>query len=68
MASVEGWFAWLMGGVAELFSGSWVASGGVLGGLGEVLGVMLAPKMEAKSGKYKKNVWLQEASGSRMVF
>ena len=52
MASVEGWFAWLMGGVAELFSGSWVASGGVLGGLGEVLGVMLAPKMEAKSGKY----------------
>ena len=36
------------------WSGSWVASGGVLGGLGEVLGVMLAPKMEAKSGKYVK--------------
>ena len=43
-----------MGGVAELLSGSWVASGGVLGGLGEVLGVMLAPKMAAKSGKYRK--------------
>ena len=34
-----------MGGVAELLSGSWVVSGGVLGVLGEVLGVMLAPKM-----------------------
>ena len=44
-----------MGGVAELLSGSWVASGGVLGGPAEVLGVMLAPKMEAKSGKYQKN-------------
>ena len=43
-----------MGGVAELLSGSWLASGGVLGGLGEVLGVMLAPKMAAKSGKYRK--------------
>ena len=41
-----------MGGVAELLSGSWVASGGVFGGLGEVFGVMLAPKMAAKSGKY----------------
>ena len=51
-ASVEGCFAWLMGGVAELLSGSWVASGAVLGGLGEVLGVMLAPKMAAKSRKY----------------
>ena len=26
----------------------------MLGGLGEVLGVMLAPKMAAKSGKYRK--------------
>ena len=67
MASVEGRFAWLMGGVAELLSGSWVASGGVFGGLGEVLGVMLAPKMAAKSGIYQK-IWLQEAGGSRVVF
>ena len=43
-----------MGGVAKLLSGSWVASGGVLGGLGEVLGVMLAPKMAAKSGRDRK--------------
>ena len=43
-----------MGGVAELLSGSWGASGGVFGGLGEVFGVMLAPKMAAKSGKYRK--------------
>ena len=57
-----------MGGVAELLSGSWGASGGVFGGLGEVFGVMLAPKMAAKSGKYRKNVWLQEAGGSRVVF
>ena len=41
-----------MGGVAELLSGSWVASGGVFRGLGEVLGVMLAPKTAAKSGLY----------------
>ena len=43
-----------MGGVAELLSGSWVASGGVFRGLGEVFGVMLAPKMAAKSGKCQK--------------
>ena len=41
-----------MGGVAELLSGSWVTSGEVLGGLGEVLGVMLARKMAAKSRIY----------------
>ena len=40
-----------MGGAAELLSGSLVASRGVFGGLGEVLGVMLAPKMAAKYGK-----------------
>ena len=33
---------------------SWVASGGVLGGFGEVFGVMLAPNMAMKSGKYRK--------------
>ena len=54
MATVEGFFAWLMGGVAELLSGTLVDSGGVLGDLGEVLGVMLAPRMAAKSGKYRK--------------
>ena len=43
-----------MGGVAELLSGSWVASRGVLGGLGEVLGVMLAPKMAANPQKIEK--------------
>ena len=57
-----------MGGVAELLSGSWVASGGVLGGLGEVLGVMLAPKMAANPHKIEKKVWLQEAGGSGVVF
>ena len=31
-----------------------MASGGVLGGLGEVLGVMLAPKMAANPEKIKK--------------
>ena len=53
-ASVERCFAWLMGGAAELLSGSWVTSGGVLGALGELLGVMLAPKMAAKSREYRK--------------
>ena len=43
-----------MGGVAELLSGSWVASGGVLGGLGEVLGVMLTPKMAANLPNIEK--------------
>ena len=56
-----------MGGVTELLSGFWVASGVVLGGLGEVLGVMLAPKMAANPHKIKK-VWLQEAGGSGVVF
>ena len=31
-----------------------MASGGVLGGLGEVLGVMLAPKMAANPRKIEK--------------
>ena len=56
-----------MGGVAELLSGSWGASGGVFGGLGEVFGVMLAPKMAAKSGNYRKNILSQEAEGSTAV-
>ena len=43
-----------MDGLAELFSDCWTASGGVLGGLGEVLGVMLGPKMAAKSGSNRK--------------
>ena len=43
-----------MGGLAELLSGCWGASGGVFGGLGEVFGVMLAPKMATKSRKYRK--------------
>ena len=30
--------------------------GGMLGGLGQVLGVMLGPKMAAKSGSYQKSV------------
>ena len=50
--TLGGCFAWPMGGVAELLSGSWVASGGVLGGLGEVLGFTLAPKMTVKFGKH----------------
>ena len=47
-------FAWFLGGLSRLLSGSWVASGGVLGGLGEVLGVMLAPKMAATPQKIEK--------------
>ena len=43
-----------MGGVAKLLSGSWVASGGVFGDLGEVFGVMLAPKMAANPQKIEK--------------
>ena len=43
-----------MDGLAELLSDCWTASGGVLGGLGEVLGVMLGPKMAAKSRSYRK--------------
>ena len=50
---VEGCFAWFLGGLSGLLSGSWVASRGVLEGLGEVLGVMLAPKMAAKSKRYR---------------
>ena len=51
---VEGCFAWFLGGLSGLLSGSWVASGGVLGGLGEVLGVMLAPKIGANPQKIEK--------------
>ena len=43
-----------MDGLAELLSDCWTASGGVLGGLGEVLGVMLGPKMAAKPRSYRK--------------
>ena len=71
MASVEGCSAWLMGGVAELLSGSWVASGRVLGGLGEVLGVMFTPKMAANLQKIEKKVaprGKQFRSGFLMVF
>ena len=62
-----------MGGLAELLSGSWVASGRVFGGLGEVLGVMLAPKMAAKSGKYRKKYGskrqaVPDQNGFLMVF
>ena len=53
-ASVEGRFEWLWGGLGQLLSGSGVASGGVFGGLGELLGVMLAPKMVPRSGKSGK--------------
>ena len=52
--SVEGLFAWLLGSLAELLSGSWVASGGVLKGHGDVLGDMLVPKMAAKSTNYRR--------------
>ena len=47
------------------------ASGGVFGGLGEVFGVMLAPKMAAKSGKYQKSMaprGRRFQSGFLMVF
>ena len=44
-----------MDGLAELLSECWTASGGLLGGLGEVLGVMVEPKMGTKSGTYRKN-------------
>ena len=43
-----------MAGLSGLLSGSWVASGGVLGDLGEVLGVMLTPKMAANPQKIEK--------------
>ena len=35
-AVVEGLLEYLLGGLVELLSGSWVASGSVLGGLGEL--------------------------------
>ena len=38
----------------RFLSDCWTASGGLLGGLGEVLGVMLGPKTAAKSGSYLK--------------
>ena len=44
-----------MDGLAGLLSDCWTASGGVLGALGEVLGVMLGPKMAAKPRSYVKN-------------
>ena len=43
-----------MDGLAELLSDCWTASGGVLGALGEVLGVMLGPQMAAKPRSYRK--------------
>ena len=36
-----------LGVLAKLLSDSWTSSRGVLGALGEVLGVMLEPKMAA---------------------
>ena len=43
-----------MDGLAELLSVCWTASGGLLGGLGEVLGVTLGPQMAAKSESSRK--------------
>ena len=57
-----------MGGVAKLLSGSWVASGGVLGGLGEVLGVMLAPKMAANPQKIEKKCGSKRQAVPEWVF
>ena len=45
-----------MGGLAKLLSDSWTSSRGVLGALGEVLGVMLGPKMAAKVETIDKSV------------
>ena len=45
-----------MGGVAELLSGSGVDSGGLFGGLGEVLGVMLAHKMHRNPENIEKSM------------
>ena len=42
--------------------------GGLLGDLGEVLGVMLGPEMAAKSWKLSEKVLLQEAEGSTAFF
>ena len=56
MANVECCFAWLTGGVAELLSGSWVAFGKVLKGLGDVLGVMLAPKIKRNPNNIEQSV------------
>ena len=47
-----------MDGLAELLSVCWMASRELLGGLGEVLGVMLGPKMAAESGSNRKKVLL----------
>ena len=47
-------FCMAMDGSAKFLSVCWTASRGVLGGLGEVLGVMLGPKMAAKSSCYRK--------------
>ena len=55
---VEGCFVWFLGGLSGLLSGSWVASGVVLEGLGEVLGVMLAEihKNSKKCGSKRQAV------------
>ena len=47
-------FCMAMDGSAKLLSVCWTASRGVLGGLGEVLGVMLESKREAKPRSYRK--------------
>ena len=52
-----------MDGSAKLLSVCWTASRGVLGGLGEVLGVMLESKRAAK-----EKVLFQEAEGSKGIF
>ena len=44
----------VLGRSVRALDGSWVASGGVLGGLCEVLGVMLTPKMAANPKKNQK--------------
>ena len=60
-----------MGGVAELLSGSWGASGGVFGGLGEVFGVMEIPRWQRNLENIEKSMAPRDMrfeSGFLMVF
>ena len=56
------------GGLAKLLNDSWTASGGVVAGVGEVLGVMLVPKMAAKSANYRKQCFSTMLEVSQLFF
>ena len=61
-------FCMAMEGLAEVLSDCWTASGGLLGGLGEVLGVMLGIKVASKFGSYQKKCCSKRQKVPKLFF